>query len=369
MKRLNSALIRSEHALIAFVLHQDSIMTMLPPDPSAPTEGTKEEMDRARMQYVFAKGHEISAVVCADLPPELILEPEGVMWPALFLKKKHYAAVLWEQPERPKPKLKMKGIVAVRNDYSRLAKRVSTEVLRIAIYDNNPAEAVQLLQSTVAAIKKRTLPIEDYIISKQLHSLTPKVVSPHVALCQRLALTSPMEVPPLGTRVSYVIVTGSGDLSWRSRRPQDVTVANIDAEWYIAGLLKPLMEMMSYLVPGGYTALRRRLEGQQTLHKALQQIPRATTHVSTPLQQAAPPTKRKTATPQSQSTKKQCTMGTYMVELKRPQSGETSPESTSKCKPTTSAAQGSDVDTTIVKKEKQEHKATHQVVLRFQKQK
>lgn len=244
----------------------DSVMILLPADPNA-QDGTPEERKAARMKYVFEKGAEIGKAISAVLPPPLELELEGVMWPVLFLKKKCYAAELWMNPSQPKDKMKLRGIVAVRNDYALIAKELSTKVLKLAIKENKPVEAVQHLKRTIEDMKAGSLPMEKYIIAKQLHDMNPKVVSPHVALCQRLQLTARLEVPPLGTRVQYVIVKGGGELSSRSRRPQDTTVDRIDTAWYIEGLLKHLTEIMGYFVPGGKQGLHRILNDQGTLYQ------------------------------------------------------------------------------------------------------
>lgn len=183
------------------------------------------------------------------------------MYPACFYKKKNYAAVLYEQHDKPEAKLKMRGVCAVRNDWSLLCKNAATQVLKIGIQQNNPQGAIDYLRGIVQKMLKHELPISDFVISKQLHDLHPKTVSPHVALCQRLQRTAPMDVPSLGSKVEFVIIKGYKELSDASRRPQDVTVEDLDINYYFERqLLKPLTELVGPLC--GHA-------GQQTLRRLL----------------------------------------------------------------------------------------------------
>lgn len=182
------------------------------------------------------------------------------MYPAAFYKKKNYAAVLYEQYDKPEAKLKMRGVCAVRNDWSLLCKNAATEVLKIGIQQNNPQGAIDYLRDVVQKMLRHELPMSNFVISKQLHDLNPKSISPHVALCQRLMLTAPMDVSSLGSKVEYVIVKGFSDLSDASRRPQDVTVQDLDLNYYFdRQLLKPLVELVGPLINGGQETLRRLL--------------------------------------------------------------------------------------------------------------
>jgi DNA polymerase delta subunit 1 len=240
-------------------------MIILPPEPGVVTpENPDDEWKARRMKYVFDTGAKIGEDITSRLRHPLELELEGVLYPAAYYKKKNYAAVLWENPVTPEPKMKMRGVVAVRNDWSRLTKRIATTVLNMGIRENDPEGAFQFLRDTLTDMRKGKLPVEDFVLSKELHDLSPKTISPHVALCKRLMIEDPMNVPVLGTKVEYVIVKGPKELYQASRRPEDVTSDQLDFEYYFEKqILKPLTALLAPLVDGGEAKLRRILTNEQ----------------------------------------------------------------------------------------------------------
>jgi DNA polymerase elongation subunit (family B) len=163
-------------------------------------------------------------------------------------------------------------VICCRNDWSLLCKNAANTVLKMGIQENNPDGAVRYLQDLCAKMRKHELPMSDFVISKQLHSLTPKTTSPHVALAQRLQATNPIDVPPLGSKVEYVIIKGYKDLSDASRRPEDVSVQDLDLDYYFEKqLLKPLTELVGPLVNGGEAKLRRLLVNENNNQKTMYQ--------------------------------------------------------------------------------------------------
>ena len=216
----------------------DSVMFVLPQGegPAPPSDGVDpdEEWVAARMAYVFRKGTEIAEAISARLPDPLELELEGVMWPAIFLKKKNYGAKLWERCERPEPEPKLRGLVAVRNDWAPISKRLCGDALRMCIMDNAPERAVEHVVSALVDLRKHNLSIADLTISKELHSYDPKTLSPHVAVARRMR-DAGMEVPSLGSKVQYVVIKRGGpNVSDRARSPNDADVspAEIDTTFY-----------------------------------------------------------------------------------------------------------------------------------------
>jgi DNA polymerase elongation subunit (family B) len=248
----------------------DSIMCILPAHETATPIGSSD-YKAERMQYVFKQAEIIGRDISDQLPAELDFELEGVMYPSCFYKKKTYCAVMWERPEAPQPSLKMKGVVAIRNDWSRLTKALATDVLRMAVQDGNPDAAVAHLRATLAKMRAGELPVEDFIISKELHSLEPKTMSPHVAVCLRIRERDPSAVPALGTKIQYVICrdssssssSSSSGVSAKARLPEEASPGDIDYTFYFEKqLLKPLSELMGPLIDGGAVKLRRLLTNE-----------------------------------------------------------------------------------------------------------
>jgi DNA polymerase elongation subunit (family B) len=247
----------------------DSIMIILPPQPGVPTPAIPDEEWKAqRMKHVFQHGGAIGDDISSQLPSELEFELEGVMFPAAFYGKKRYAAMIYVKPEHPK-ELKMRGVCAIRNDWSILTKTASTTVLRMAIRENNAEGALAYLRDLLCKMRDGLLPMSMFVVSKQLKTLSPKTVSAHVALCQRLIRDGRKdEVPVLGTKVSYVIVRGHDDLSEASRLPEDVTVDQLDLKYYMTRqLLKPLTELLGPMIRGGEKTLQKLLLKDMDQHR------------------------------------------------------------------------------------------------------
>jgi DNA polymerase elongation subunit (family B) len=260
--KLTQHIIESEYGGHTIAGDTDSIMFQLGAVPGLDTV-------QDRMNYVFEKGALICNDITGRLPAELVFELEGVLWPAAFYKKKCYVAQSWECAAAPKAELKMKGICAVRNDRSKWNKRISIRALDLAIRQGDAEAALQFLVAEVKRLNDRDIPLLEFIFSKNLKSLSAK--SPHVELVKRL----PVEQRPiLGAKVEYVITDGQ-DLSGSSRRPEDVTVGDIDTKWYFeTQILKPLVELLSPIHPGGAAALKRMLvntkNGQQTITSCME---------------------------------------------------------------------------------------------------
>ena len=225
------------------VVHNtDSVMFTIPDADGTVTDVNDPESMKRRMQYVFDKGAEICRYITDQLPPALVFELEGVLYPSIYYKKKCYAARSFDNLIK-QPKLKMKGLCSVRNDRSGLNKRISGTVLNMMIMDNNLQGAFEFVKAEVTKLKKNQLPLSDFVISKNLKTLEPKQKSPHVTAVLRLAAC---ERPILGQKVEYCIINGKGDLSQNARVVSQTNLEDIDRKWYFEKAVKePILELMA----------------------------------------------------------------------------------------------------------------------------
>lgn len=169
----------------------------------------------------------------------------GVLWPSLYLKKKHYGAQLWEGPDEPKKKLKIRGLVAVRNDWSFLTKRLANVVLDMSIRQGRGQDAFEYLRQQMQLMRRCELPIEDFAISKELHSFDPKSKSAHSLLAKKLRDDEDEETPVLGSKVVFAIVKGPQDLSERAQLLEKVDVREVDIDYYFQRqVFRPLTEIL-----------------------------------------------------------------------------------------------------------------------------
>ena len=216
------------------------------------------------MKYVFTMADTIAADITAGLHEKLqhtsmVMEAECVMYPSLFLRKKGYAARLWETAEAPEEKLKIRGLCAVRNDLSLLTKRLSTDVLQMVVRDGKPQEALVHVQKTLKRMRDGRLSVDNFIISKQLHTYAPKTKSAHTTLALRIKARDPASAPALGTEIEYVIRRGAEDISERAVLPEEIATGDTDFSFSFNNqVLKPITEILG-VVCGGDAKLRRLL--------------------------------------------------------------------------------------------------------------
>jgi DNA polymerase family B len=278
-------------------------MITIPHNTPVP-EVITDEWKAERMKYVWKQGAFIGNYISERLPAELIFELEGVMHPALFLRKKGYACVLWENDTTPNEKMKIRGLCAIRQDWSKLTKRVSNEVLKLAVKNGEPDAAFRYLKEQMLLMRSGKLPVEDFIISKELHSMQPKNPSPHVEVCKRMIARDPASAPPLGTKITYVMCNDvRKEISFKSRIPDEVTSSQIDYNFYFdRQIIKPISEMLGPLLPGGQAALKRMMNNSHNRYKEIDTVFNVDTTVerrqspSPPKQVVAVPTKKKQST-------------------------------------------------------------------------
>ncbi|KAG5191273.1 hypothetical protein JKP88DRAFT_251606 [Tribonema minus] len=246
----------------------DSIFVLLPHlGPEAVPEEPDDEWRSKRMDDVFKMSDTIAEHVTRHLhetfaSTAMCLEGEGVLHPLAYYKKKRYAAMLHE-PGKP-TKMKMRGVVAVRNDWSRLTKELAGDVLRMSIQENDPTGALAHLRDTLAKMRRGEIPSEMFVIKKQLHTYEPKTKSPHTQMAIRIRKKDPSAAPILGSKVEYVFRRGPEDISDRAYSPEEVAPNQIDIGYYFERqLLKPMSELLAPMIDGGIGKLRRLLVNEQ----------------------------------------------------------------------------------------------------------
>lgn len=132
----------------------------------------------------------------------------------------------------------------------------------MAIKNRDPEGALLFLRQRLADMRAGRLDIDNFIISKELHTYEPKTRSPHVTMCQRIKARSVADAPVLGTKVQYVLRRGAEDISDRAYPPDEVEPSEIDMDFYFERqILKPLTEILAPLC-GGQAKLKRLLTNE-----------------------------------------------------------------------------------------------------------
>lgn len=144
--------------------------------------------------------------------------------------------------------------------------------MRLGVKEGQPHEALEHLRSVLKSMRKGEIPLEDFIISKELHSLEPKSMSPHVAVCLRIKKTNPHAVPALGSKVQYVMCNDPRpDVSSKARSPDEVTdISMIDTDFYFNNqIINPLADLMSPLLEAAEGGSSSRESAEKRLRRML----------------------------------------------------------------------------------------------------
>ena len=174
-------------------------------------------------------------IINSILPPPMELELKNSYAAGLFLGKKSGTggakkryALLTEAGN-----LIVRGLEAIRGDWSLIAKRTQREILNILLAENDVEKAANHLKTIIASIKQRRFSIEDIAIPGRLRKDISKytVNSPRVAAA-KLAEQKGYKIEQRSP-INYVIKSGSGKISDRVALAEDSSIEDCDIDYYI----------------------------------------------------------------------------------------------------------------------------------------
>jgi len=177
----------------------------------------------------------------AHLPGLLKIEFQGFYKRGIFMPretgigsaKKRYALI------DEKNNLLIRGLERVRGDWCRLARRTQEEVLDAVLRKKDVSAAIKIISRAIDALKKGKVDLKDLVIfellSKSLNEY--KVKSPHIVAAKKaIARGRPISE---GSVIMYVIARGAGTVSDRAEPIEDVTMKDIDIDYYIKKQIIP----------------------------------------------------------------------------------------------------------------------------------
>lgn len=169
------------------------------------------------------------------LPNPMELELKGVYKTGLFFgrksgeggAKKRYALLAQDGS------MILKGIEAIRSDWSALAKQSQKEVLKILLIKQNLKEAISYVQNTITSLKNRKVNLKDLAINVRLtkNITSYKAKGPHVAAAE-IAKAKGYLLKP-GSVLSYIVTSGGEKVSTRVKLLEDSNVEDYDIDYYI----------------------------------------------------------------------------------------------------------------------------------------
>lgn len=192
---------------------------------------------------------------------------DGYFKHMLLLKKKKYAALLVEEKDNGElvESVETKGLDLVRRDWCDLSHDVSSRVLDLILSDRERDEVVNeihtYLEVTVERIRQGEIPLEKYVINKQLtkrpQDYADAKSQPHVQVALRMIAAG--QGVKSGDTVPYVICKvdeeTSGDKkgsALRAYHPDDVVKKNmqLDIEWYLQQQVHPPLTRLCSPIEG-----------------------------------------------------------------------------------------------------------------------
>jgi len=139
------------------------------------------------------------------------------------------------------------GFEAVRGDWTDIARDVQEEVAKLILTTKRVDDAINHVRKVIEDLRSGKIPIDKLIIWKTLTKRIDdyEVDAPHVAAAKKLEnLGIKVDV---GSKVGYVIVKGTGNISSRAYPYMMVKDKDIDVEYYVKHQVIPAaLRILSY---------------------------------------------------------------------------------------------------------------------------
>lgn len=173
---------------------------------------------------------------------------EKTFYPFILFCRKRYVGMMYEENPMAKPKRKEMGIVLKRRDNAPIVKDVFGGALDMLLERKTVSDAAAFVQDTITRVLKHELPIEKFVITKQLRDdyKDPTKIA-HRVLADRMKARDPGSAPNVGDRLQFVYIeqpanhTGRKVLQGDRIEALDYVKANglhPDAEFYITNQIQ-----------------------------------------------------------------------------------------------------------------------------------
>lgn len=198
-------------------------------------------------------GEMITMEMSKHLPSPLTFAFEAFAERGLFLEKKRYAALLLDNNN--KYKMKIKGLEIRRRDWCPIVGNTMQTVLDLVLKEGKVKEASDYVLQIFEKVKN--IDINDSDILSQLELTRSyhkgpesyKVKPPHIKLVEKM-MSRGDQLPGLGDRISYYIVDGSEDFNERAETIEYIRKSGrtIDNNYYLnKQLIPPLQRIFDAL--------------------------------------------------------------------------------------------------------------------------
>jgi DNA polymerase elongation subunit (family B) len=145
-------------------------------------------------------GVEAAAMVTAAFPEDIILEFETVAKPFSLLNKKRYAYI-----DALTGKLKQKGVMSVRRDYTLFQKAIYNGLVHNALVENDLESGLALMVREMNRLIDGQVPLDDLVKSCRLKAKYAKPLPPQQNVVIKMEARSKGSGPKAGSRVQFVM--------------------------------------------------------------------------------------------------------------------------------------------------------------------
>lgn len=184
---------------------------------------------------------------------------EKTFYPFILFCRKRYVGMMYEDDPNGKPKRKSMGIVLKRRDNAPIVKDVFGGALDMLLERKTVADAAAFVQSMLTRVLKHELPIEKFVITKQLRDdyKDPSKIA-HRVLADRMKERDPGSAPNVGDRLQFVYIeqptnqTGRKVLQGDRIEALDYVKSNRlhpDAEFYVTNQIQnPVAQLFALCI-------------------------------------------------------------------------------------------------------------------------
>ena len=213
--------------------------------------------DKEKIERAIAIGQDVEQRIKVELPAYHCLSYEKVLYPAIFIAKKKYLALKYEDTPDSFKQISM-GIVLKRKESSSILKHIYVGVIDRIMKDKNVNLAIKFVQEEIIKMVNGKFDMNMFIISKTLASFykDPETI-PHKVLADRICERDPGNKPASNERVPYVFIKikeEPGVTYLNGDRIESVSYVKkhnlqIDYEKYILNqIMKPVSQIFELIV-------------------------------------------------------------------------------------------------------------------------
>ncbi len=193
-------------------------------------------------------GKKIAETVTSSLPEPMELVFEAFARRAIFLAKKRYALWVFEPSgEGWKDRIKVRGMETVRRDWCELTSKTLKRCLDLMLKEGKVDDAVSHVRSVIDGLQHLDLTedpgiLDDLTLTRRYTKSTKsyKNKQPHIQLIERIKMRGG-QVPGLGDRIPFVIISGKRLFVERAEDPKFVLEKNLplDIDYYVEKQILP----------------------------------------------------------------------------------------------------------------------------------